>query len=721
MVSANAKSTVSENSAMKSSPRLILLFLGILVIFAVTSYASTFNAPFVFDDISQIAENSKLHLTSLSWGQIGTIFEGGTSLRPLAFISLALNYYLAGTDPVGYHVVNLLIHLLTAVGLFFLLIETLRIGTRETKHGLINLTAHSSLDLYLIAFFAVLLWMISPLQTNAVSYIVQRMTSLAVMFYIFALLLYVKARIRIRGKTYKTAALYFAGCLICIACAVTSKEIAATLPFIILLYEWYFFQDLRSLKSKKFIIAGALAIIIFLAVAHFYLGGHPVQRILRPYRSLDFTLTERVFTELRVIAYYVSLIVFPHPDRLNLDYDYPLSDALLSPMTTGIAAAALFALVLLALYAAKNYRLLSFCLLWFLGNLIIESSVVGIEIIYEHRLYLPSMMISLALVGLIYRYIKVRWASVAILGAIAVLLCAWTHQRNQIWSDNISFWRDCAIKSPNKARTWQNLAYSYAHKDQHAKAARYYRKSLKIEKDADTYYKRGFSLAKLGHHVSAAEAFLEALKMDYRKNNIQSQLAYEFAAMGEFKKALKYYKQAIEENPDDQTARQNRRALIKFLKRCQTPMACVKKSIRRNPDNPALYFKLGILFESKNKPDQAIQAYENALDRVSAPRSDPKLYDLAAKRLAMAYERSGETDQAIRLLLEAVDKRPDDPHRYYRLSALYARKGSDEKSLDWMKKAIDKGFNDLKRILLDARFKDLLAQEEFQQLLKKIR
>jgi len=87
----------------------------------------------------------------------------------------------------------------------------------------------------------------------------------------------------------------------------------------------------------------------------------------------------------------------------------------------------------------------------------------------------------------------------------------------------------------------------------------------------------------------------------------------------------------------------------------------------------------------------------------------------------MAYERSGETDQAIRLLLEAVDKRPDDPHRYYRLSALYARKGSDEKSLDWMKKAIDKGFNDLKRILLDARFKDLLAQEEFQQLLKKIR
>ena len=221
--------------------------LVILSVAAVCLYANTFDAPFLFDDKYSILDEraeiqiEKLNLESLT--QVVTRSHGRQ--RPLSMITLAVNYYFHEFDVFGYHAVNLVIHLFTAFVLFFLLQTTLRlqiynrekpVGPDDTLPG-----PASALEPTWMAFFAVLIWMVHPVQTNAVTYIVQRMTSLAALFYILSILLYVKGRLAVRAGRFKSAAVLFVGCLFSGLCAFASKENAATLPFFILLYEWFFF------------------------------------------------------------------------------------------------------------------------------------------------------------------------------------------------------------------------------------------------------------------------------------------------------------------------------------------------------------------------------------------------------------------------------------------------------------------------------------------------
>src|SRR6056297_2025114 len=325
-----------------------------------------------------------------------------------------------------------------------------------------------------IAFLAVLIWLVHPVQTNAVTYMVQRMTSLAALFYILSLLLYVKGRLAMQQNRWRRPAGYLAGCVLAGLCAVFTKQNAGMLPVFILLYEWFFFQDLRPFRSRRWIFAMLAAILVFCVIGYVYLGGHPLDRILSAYQRREFTMGQRVLTELRVIAYYAGLMVFPQPNRLLLDHDYPLSDSLAAPFTTALSAGMIVGILAAVIFLSRRYRLVAFCLIWFLGNLLIESSIIGIEIIYEHRLYLPSMMLCLMVVWLLSRLVQKKWLFVSIVVAVALVFSFWTCQRNQIWASDVTFWKDVAQKSPQKARPLQNLAYSLQQKGRHAEAITHY-------------------------------------------------------------------------------------------------------------------------------------------------------------------------------------------------------------------------------------------------------
>jgi hypothetical protein len=147
-------------------------------------------------------------------------------------------------------------------------------------------------------------------------------------------------------------------------------------------------------------------LVVLAIVALMYLGTHPVEKILSGYKARDFTPAQRVLTQFRVVIFYITLLIFPHPSRLNLDHDFPISNSLIDPVTTILSIGVIVGLMGLAIYKGKKERLLSFCILWFLANLVIESSVIGLEIIFEHRMYLPFMLLSLMAVTLAYRYIK---------------------------------------------------------------------------------------------------------------------------------------------------------------------------------------------------------------------------------------------------------------------------------------------------------------------------
>jgi hypothetical protein len=229
-----------------------------------------------------------------------------------------------------------------------------------------------------------------------VAYIIQRMNSMAAMFYILSMLFYVKFRM---SGANRLKWLQFAGCVISALLAFGTKEITATLPFFIILYEWLFFQESSPQWAKRNLplLGGALVLVIIIALV--YLNYDPVAKILNGYKIRDFTPMQRVLTQSRVVIFYISLILWPSPSRLNLDHDFALSYSLLDPFTTVISIVVIFTLIVFAILSARKAPLLSFSILWFFGNLVIESSVIGLELVFEHRNYLPSMFAILAIVA----------------------------------------------------------------------------------------------------------------------------------------------------------------------------------------------------------------------------------------------------------------------------------------------------------------------------------
>ena len=441
------------------------LFLA-LIVFLI--YSNTFGSPFVFDDVQFIPDNRNIRITNLTFKDLTkAAFDGPSSYRPVAKISFALNYYFHRYNVFGFHLVNILIHITTGILLYLFVQMTLGLLSRRSGYTFYNW----------IPFFTAMIWLVHPIQTQSVTYVIQRMNSMAALFYILSLLLYGKARLT---DNPKKKGVLFAACIISGLLSFGSKEIAATLPFFLFLYEWYFFKDLNRdwLKRHLLPIGGILLILLF--VSFLYLGGNPFEKILADYKTYPFTLTERVLTEFRVVIYYISLLILPHPSRLNVDYDFSISHSLMDPPSTLLCLLLIAGLIGLALYRPKKGLLLSFAILWFLGNLVIESSVIALDIIFEHRTYLPSMFVCLLAVTLMFRYIKPKGLSIGILCAVTIIFSLWAYERNEVWRDDMTLWADCSKKSPNKARPHTNFGVALWQRGKTEEAMDHYSKALRI-------------------------------------------------------------------------------------------------------------------------------------------------------------------------------------------------------------------------------------------------
>jgi hypothetical protein len=214
------------------------------------------------------------------------------------------------------------------------------------------------------------------------------MSSMAGMFYLLSLVLYVKGRL----SSGWPRVLYFGGMLLAYLLGVFSKENAAILPLFVALYEFYFFQKLDLSPRGKNILFTLIGILLVLGVFGFIIWGERYINItIEGYRYRTFTMSERVLTQSRVVLYYLTLLAFPHPSRLNLDYDFPISKTILDPPTTLISILIIAGLIGYGIWIAKKKPVLSFFILWYFGNLVIESSIFPLEMVYEHRLYLPSV------------------------------------------------------------------------------------------------------------------------------------------------------------------------------------------------------------------------------------------------------------------------------------------------------------------------------------------
>lgn len=500
-------------------------------------YANTFDSPFALDDYHNILANKPIRVTELTFDSLkDTVQNSLVKNRPVANITLALNYYFHQYKVTGYHVVNIVIHLANSILLFIFIQQTLLLAS----------CPFSRRQADLIAFSAALLWLAHPLQTQSVTYIIQRMNSLAAMFYLLSFVCYIKAR---QSGSLSMRMLFGAGSLAAGLLAVGSKENAVMLPVFIVLYEWYFFQDLR-LNLKKYHYAALIILLLFLTGAvFFYLGPNPLQ-VVGGYGGRDFSLSERLLTQLRVGVLYISLVFFPMPSRLTLEHDFPISHSMLDPLTTLFSGFLLAGILLASVFSAKRARLFSFCLLWFFGNLLIESSIIPLEIIFEHRTYLPSMLLILFFVLVVHKTMPKVQLKALFMVLSFILLAFWTYDRNRIWENEISLWTDIARKAPNKPRAQMNLGIILNKENRMDEAMVYLNRAVQLDPGYDlSHYSLGDALMKTGQYIEASESYARALSIKPQNSLARFNLAKSLAAAGKHQNAVFHYQLAAGKDP----------------------------------------------------------------------------------------------------------------------------------------------------------------------------
>jgi len=603
---------------------LLLLTAGILL------YSNAINAPLQFDDTGYIKDDPGVHMIDLDLGSLKkAALEGLPRNRPVPNITFAINYYFGRLAPAGYHWVNIIIHCLSSIFLFFFAKDTLLLYAqfRQTNHtGLgnaLNFSTPKNTAAF-IALFAAMLWLVHPVNSSAVTYIVQRMTSLAAMFYMLSLLLYVKGRKSqqpgnsLKGRTI----IFFAGALLTGICAFASKQNTATLPLFILLYEWVFFQQLKPIQLKNLKVFVAFAVIVFAAAGLYYLGADPIERILNGYARRDFTPSQRLLTEFRVVIYYIGLLVFPGASRFILDHDYPLSHSLITPFPTLISLAAIIALTSLAFYRPRHHTLLFFAVLWFFGHLMIESTVIPIEIIYEHRNYLPLMMPCLLVALYAYKLLqKYKWLYAGILVLVIISLGTQTWQRNAIWQDPVVFARDGASKAPNKFRPRHNLGVNLKDQGRMAEAITVFNQAIEIEprnpekksKKAQCYNTLGLALLKNDEPVRAIDSFMQALKLVPDYHHAEINIARAMIKQGRPEDALTHLSAFLSKHPGVAEAHMTMGDAYVKLQNLQKAAVHFRKTLENKPNHAKAHNSLGNVLAQQGRTQKAISHFRQAI------------------------------------------------------------------------------------------------------------
>jgi tetratricopeptide (TPR) repeat protein len=408
---------------------------------------------------------------------------------------------------------------------------------------------------------------VNPIQTQAVTYIVQRMASMAALFYILGICFYIKARI---CNSLRKKIILIIGVLVAYLLAVGSKENAMMLPASVLLMEIIFFQDLSDIRIRKKVIFWGiiLILIIFFSSIFLFFQGRLVDSILEGYDKRTFSLSERLLTQPRVIVFYLTQIFYPIADRLSIDHDILISTSFFSPWTTLPAIFFITALIGISIWQINEHPLLTFAILFFFLNHIIESSVIPLELIFEHRNYLPSLFlflpISAGLKRVIDYYLKERCSKImrgTLIGFCAVLIMLLglgTYVRNMAWADGKTLWEDTIEKAPGRARGYQNLAHSYYQKIEKYDQVLVLSEQSMYLADSTRNKAELISLANMAtvyanrkkDYEKAIELYNRILSIDPEKYDIRYRLVLTMIRAGQMENVTKHIDKLISEKPD---------------------------------------------------------------------------------------------------------------------------------------------------------------------------
>lgn len=684
-----------------------LAVFALLVAVGFIIYSSALHGPFVIDDRLYILENPKI---------IDLVnFLDTTGSRYLVHLSFALNHALGGFDTFGYHLVNLFIHIMNA----FLVWNMVRL-TFETplmKPGAAPGAAPGASGF--IALGSALIFISHPVQTQAVSYITQRFTSLAVLFYLLSITFYIRARLSGRGGGYGA---YYWLSLLTAVLSMKAKEISFTLPLVIILYELVFFGPCQpgqpdqgdakcsfqkgSLRRLLYFLPFLLTLLI-IPLELFGPGLGPekptgdVIEMIRQAQIEDTLLVSPLtylLTELRVIITYFRLLVLPAGQHML--YDYPSYDNLFNAevFLSLLFIISVIGFALYLFFCSRRGRagpalLASFGIFWFFITLSVESSVIPIQhVIFEHRLYLPSAGLVVSFACLLYTAFNALGARYAntllsarmhyfVLIALVAGLATATYNRNHVWADDLSFYRDEATKSPNLDRVHLNLGSAYADRGMFEEAIEQIGRVLELKPGSVLAYDNLANIyVEQERFIEAEELYLRAQRMRPDFTAAYINLGTLYSTQGRSREATRQYEKAVAISPGDIDSRRALVDLYLEAGRYEDAAREYQELAGLLPEDAYVRFRLGGLYIKLGRTGDATRQYKEALDL------DP-VFVGARNDLANAYVEAGRYAEAEAEYIEALRIAPEFADAHFNLGQLYMTRGFISRAIKYYKQA----------------------------------
>ncbi len=679
--------TAMPPDRLPRAPWVVPLVALVLITAGLVVFANGLQGVFLFDDAHAIVENLRIRrLVPLS-----TLL---TTERPVVEISLAVNYAIGSLSVTGYHVVNIVVHLAAALTLFGLIRRTLGLGQTGATAGSLGAPmplSPSSLRRSVassLSFSVTLLWLVHPLQTESVTYIIQRAESMMGLFYLLTLYAFA------RSIPSRRPAWLVVSVMAC-ALAMATKAVAVTAPVVVLLYDRCFVsRSLGTALRARWPYYTGLAstwIVLFLCGIVQHVLWPATDRTAVGFGFQGFSAMQYAMTQPQVILHYLRLAFWPDP--LCLDYAWPVVSRV---GEAAVSIAAVGGMIVATSWALWRNHWLGFAGAAFFVVLSPTSSVIPVrDVAFEHRMYLPLALVIVVVVaafasigrriGEALRISANARHAVGVVFAVmaAAPLGAAAMDRNRDYRDALAMWQDVAEKRPENARAHVNIGVLLEQRGEIDAAIAAYRKALSIDPDyPDAHFNLGVALLRAQRIPEAEAAFRETLRLSPSDPGAHANLAGILAGRGDLEAAAGEYRAALKVAPQDARSRARLANLLRRLGDLKAAAAEAQAAVQQAPNLPAAHEALAHVFLARGDMASAVTAFKRTIEL--DPANLPARINLGTA--LKSEERFAEAAEAYR---DALRVDPRSHYAHFHLAGAYMSLGKPEDAIPEFQAALE--------------------------------